>query len=226
MMMMAMVILSLSLLWLIIPLLRYKQLKLAVFLSAGVSGIFVFCYTIWGHGEQLNRWQGAIKKQQSLTAEFRKLGTPDEITTKLKEQLQNQPSDSQGWFLLGKLYYTGQHYAEARDALEKAYALNPNNPALCLQYAQALLFADGDAAQDVAEQLLRTTLKVERNNITALNLLGLIFLSQQRYSEALTQWQKIVTILPQDDPAAKEYQLAIDKLSHQKPLNPGISGPS
>ena len=107
------------------------------------------------------------------------------------------PRNAEALFHLGNLYVEQGARSSAIDAFEKALALAPGNPSLLinlgLQYDDA-----GDARK--AEQCFRTVLATRPAQIEALANLAQLLFAQDRFTEALPIYDRIIAAAP-DAPA-------------------------
>ncbi|MBT6275232.1 MAG: c-type cytochrome biogenesis protein CcmI, partial [Chromatiales bacterium] len=58
----------------------------------------------------------------------------EKMVTSLAERLKKDPSDGEGWMMLGRSYVVLGRLEDARAALEKAYKLSPANPDMLAAY--------------------------------------------------------------------------------------------
>lgn len=206
-------LITLAATWLLLPLLRQSAWKSTVLIIGLLLVTFLVGSHYWANRKAVIYFADDLKHQQAMTNEFRKLGTPREIISRVGKKVAHNQNDPAGWELLGKLFYTEKDYLKASAAFANAWRLQPSNPRVSLQYAQALLLGKGEEAQQQVEALLLKTVSLEPNNVTALNLLAIIALNQNQKQQAISYWQKIVDILPANDPLRSEYQQAIFTLS-------------
>ncbi|KLJ01635.1 tetratricopeptide repeat protein [Luteimonas sp. FCS-9] len=96
-------------------------LAVAVLVPVLVGGL----YTIVGTPAALD--------PQSLRAP----GSLEEAVTRLQASLERDPRQPDGWLLLGRTYAAMQEPAKARDAIERAARLVPDDDALQVEYAKA-----------------------------------------------------------------------------------------
>ncbi|MGR8950202.1 MAG: c-type cytochrome biogenesis protein CcmI [Gammaproteobacteria bacterium] len=91
----------------------------------------------------------------------------------LKDQLNTDPDNAEGWMLLGRTMMALGEYEQAVISLKKAMALVPNAPGLMLQYADAIAMSAGGKLTEEAQQIVRDVLAIEPDNVSALWLAGL-----------------------------------------------------
>jgi len=84
-------------------------------------------YRIFGNHQALEEWFSAGEQHYQLLVTLDQLGGVNGVITRIKKKLENNPDDAEGWFILGKLYLANQNYTEAKAALSKAHALQPQN---------------------------------------------------------------------------------------------------
>lgn len=110
----------------------------------------------------------------------------------LRAKLDKNPGDADGWLLLGRAYESVGRNDDGRKALEKAYALAPDKPAIEIAYAEAMALGSADRRIDGEPlRMIRHALQVEPDNQDGLWLFGMSHYQQGRYAEAIAAWEKI-----------------------------------
>ncbi|MDR3492212.1 MAG: hypothetical protein P4M12_09270 [Gammaproteobacteria bacterium] len=121
----AMTVIALSLL--AIPFFKFKSVSKFIILSLifilFLSGIFL----ITGNTHNLSSWLTDGEKHYELLTQVDELGGVKGLIEQIKVKIRQHPEDAQGWFILGKLYYSQHDTAQAKDALIKAHELDKNN---------------------------------------------------------------------------------------------------
>ncbi len=129
--------------------------------------------------------------------------------------LQQNPSDLQGWLMLGKSYVFLQDYPKAAQVFAKLYQLQPDNLEVILNYADNLAMSrDGQLAGEPAA-LIEKALTLEPNNNEALWLAGMAKMEAGDYQQALNYWQKLANQLPADAEGLVQVQAMIAEATAQ-----------
>ena len=129
--------------------------------------------------------------------------------------LQQNPSDLQGWLMLGKSYVFLQDYPKAAQVFAKLYQLQPENLEVILNYADNLAMSrDGQLAGEPAA-LIEKALTLEPNNNEALWLAGMAKMELGDYQQALNYWQKLANQLPADAEGLGQVQAMIAEATAQ-----------
>ena len=125
--------------------------------------------------------------------------TMEEAVVQLEAELQRHPDRADGWQLLARSYEMLDRRAEARDAYARALKLDPDNPDLLVQAAQARLFASQDKRiDDDAVAMLRRALELQPQHQRARWFLGVWQRQEGQAAEAADTWEPL---LAQVDPA-------------------------
>lgn len=134
----------------------------------------------------------------------------------LRAKLDKNPNDADGWLLLGRAYESMGRNADGRQALEKAYALTKDRPAIEIAYAEALALNSPERRIDGKPlEMIRHALQVEPNNQDGLWLLGMSDYQQGRYAEAIASWEKIrVQLGPDSDVLQSVTGMIADARAH------------
>ena len=154
----------------------------------------------------------------------------DTLVTKLAEKMQEHPDNVEGWFLLGRSYHTLGRYKEAVDALEKAYKLEQQEPAILLTLADALIMLNKNhRSQGRPAQLIAKALALAPDDPSALWLSSIVAEDKQDYQQALVYLRKLLPVMEKAAPSeAKELRIDIkrleDKLGIASPTIAKISG--
>ncbi|MFI4970488.1 MAG: c-type cytochrome biogenesis protein CcmI [Lysobacterales bacterium] len=112
----------------------------------------------------------------------------EQAITLLAARLKEHPDDVEGWSLLGRAYQATNRAAESLDAFRHAHELARDNPAISVEYAQALaLAAPGHRIEGESRGLLESALQTDAANQRALWLLGISDYQAQHYAAATSE---------------------------------------
>ena len=149
--------------------------------------------------------------------------TPEMIQTmvqRLEQKLQENPENPEGWVMLARSYTALGQYPEAAVAYANAAALQPGNAQLLADYADALAMANGRNLQGEPEEIIKKALQADPNNLKALALAGSVAFERRDYAGAISQWQKILKLVPPDSQAANSVNASLQEaraLSGEQP---------
>lgn len=151
-------------------------------------------------------------------------GKTDEARSQLEKILKADSNDGATLLRLGHLDRVEGRFDQAREELEKARTTMRDNPEVA--YELVLLedaVGNDDKAISLVQGLLKDTEKPggqytvsEANNRAAfLERLGLIYRSQEKYSQALDAFRQIVALSPQEAPRGDALVIETLRLEHQ-----------
>ncbi len=118
-----------------------------------------------------------------------------DLAQQLRERMEANPENAEGWFLLGRTYMRLQDYAGAVYAFEKVVDLLPDQAAGLLSLADALAMQNGRVVPDRAVELLQKALGLDPDSVTALWLLGNAAADRGQNSTALEYWNRAYPLL-------------------------------
>ncbi len=175
---------------------------------------------------------------------YRTIGNPDAIDTarltaaaapvehgpdmqaaisKLSEKLKQNPNDAEGWALLGRAYKSDERFSEAREALKRATELEPDNPDILLEYAEALALSSNDRRlTGEARALIERALTLDAESQRGLWLLGISDYQARNYDTAITSWTKLLKLLPKDTDVARSVS---EQIAAARKLADGVASP-
>jgi len=165
-------------------------------------------YQHWGAIDQVERARTFAGQPQSI----------EEMTARLEASLKDNPESAEGWYFLGRTYMAQERAGEAAGAFERAVALAGRQPELLGQWAQALYFAGDKRWNGQMQGLTDEALKADPEEATSLGLLGIAAYEEGRYAEAIGFWERLVAVLPEQDPSRMAIQGGIDRARTQ--MNP------
>ncbi|WP_019865409.1 c-type cytochrome biogenesis protein CcmI [Methylovulum miyakonense] len=144
------------------------------------------------------------------------------MVAKLAERMKTNPTDAEGWMMLGKSYKYLKQFPKAADALAKAYALLGDQPEIMLQYADALAFANDEQMAGKPAELVYRVLEREPDNITALWYAGMAKAQAGEAAEGVKLWRKLLALLPPESQAQQEVKRLLSQLEASLPN--GVAG--
>ena len=198
--------------FLIIPLLIARFLLSLIFLILVIPVLAVIAYWYLGASALIQElWDYQQKEQQVQVKVVEFNNSPAAVIVALKARLKINPESAQGWYLLGKLYLDQRSFAEAAASLAEANRLEANKPEIMLAYAQALFLLNNQLMNPQISELLNEVLKIQPNNLEALNLFALGAYDAEKYPLAIRYWRQILTYLPEGSDEQKTILRLIDK---------------
>lgn len=121
--------------------------------------------------------------------------TRQQLVTDYRKAMANNPNTILGWLQLGQLLGAGGQWAEARDAAQRAYELQPANLRAIILYAQVLANT-GEFARSV--KLLEDASRANPNNVMLRNQY-LAYAQQAGYNDlVLAERERVRDALPTD----------------------------
>jgi len=148
-----------------------------------------------------------------------KLVAPQSYTTEqinamveqLAQRMKQQPDDAKGWAMLARSYVGLRRYPEAVDAYAHLVKLLPENADLLADYADAMGMANNRTLQGEPEKLINRALAIDPKSVKALALSGGANFERHDYQTAVTQWRKILALVPPDSDIARSVTGSIDQ---------------
>lgn len=135
----------------------------------------------------------------------------EEMTARLEKAVKAQPDSAEGWYFLGRTYMTQERFTDAAAAFERAATLSGRQAEVLGQWAQALYFANGKKMAGQPQTVADEALKQDPHEVTTLGLLGIAAFEDKRYADAAGYWQRLVEVLPADDPSREAIQSGIER---------------
>lgn len=136
------------------------------------------------------------------------------LTEGLRQRLEENPDDVQGWILLGRSYKNLQNFPLAIEALEKADSLQPGQPLVQVELVEAQLFASGQqhfSAEMTA--VLEQAVAADPSLQKGLWLLGIAAAQAGDDARAIAWWEQL---LPQVDPGSQVEQMIQSQLAEAR----------
>ncbi len=205
-----------ALMLVIVPLVKRKSYWMTLFIAIAFPIVSLALYFYWGSSQQLFHYWALQKESARVQLAMAKIKSPEEVVNQLKEHLRQHPDSPHGWYLLGRLYFSLNHYGEAVGALKKAYELDSNKTEYATTYAEALFFNNGKHLTSNVTELLQSVLRHNPLDINANNLLALNAYNNGNYRLAVQYWEKLLPLFP---PGSKDSQTLLSMISRaQKEL--------
>lgn len=124
----------------------------------------------------------------------------------LAKRLQSNPSDAQGWTMLARSYSSMGKFAESVGAYTKATELTPDNADLWAEFAFATAMANGRSLEGKPMELVDHALKLDPENLKALQLAGTAAFQAKDYKKAIGYWERVLKSVPPNSEVSKLIQ--------------------
>lgn len=187
-------------------------------LGKAVPLIVALLVPLLGYGLYLN-W-GASDKLEVARRFAQEPKTLEEMTSRLEQAVKVQPDSAEGWYFLGRAYMAQSRPADAAGAFEKAANLAGRPAEILGQWAQALYFAGNKQWSPQLQALTDEALKSDPSDVTSLGLLGIAAFEEKRYADAVRYWERLVALLPKDEPSRAAIEGGIARARAQGGLPP------
>ena len=130
---------------------------------------------------------------------------------KLAERLKTNPNDADGWKMLARSYTEMSRFGEAAGAYAKATELRPDDADLWADYAYVSALASGRRLDGQPMELINHALKLDPENMKALELAGLAAFQSKNYTKAVEYWERVMTKIPPDSEVGQTIQARINE---------------
>lgn len=209
-----MVTLALSFIILPFPL---QFLKSKIIISIILVGVTILGYIEWGGAFAYHHFVQQQKQEKRSKALLQSLKNPDEIIERLKQHLSNSPESAKGWYLLGRVYVSRSKWELAEKAFSKAYSLHPDEEAYAINYIESIWQLNSQKFNQKILLMLKEVLKKNPKQLDALSMLAIAAFQDENYSLAVSYWQRMLAILPENSDEAKSIRKAIAKAYRLRP---------
>jgi cytochrome c-type biogenesis protein CcmH len=127
-------------------------------------------------------------------------GDMQEITAQLEARLATNPSDVEGWQMLGRTYLVTGDAVKAAAAYQKAIDLTGGtDAALKLDLAEALILGQDPAVQEQARQIVEAAVTADPGDGKALWYSGVIANRAGDNETAKARWKKMLELSPPEE---------------------------
>lgn len=139
--------------------------------------------------------------------------TLEEAIAGLERELEANPENLEGWYLLANTRMNLGQFPAGAEALQKVLELLPREapqyPRVMGQLAQALYFAhEGQMTDEVRDQI-QATLAMDPDEVSALGLLGIDAFERQDFKAAIEHWNR--ALAGADGQAAESLRSGIER---------------
>jgi cytochrome c-type biogenesis protein CcmH len=176
------------------------NLNAAYAVALGIPALAVILYLFLGNSAALSGASTATNPQPSTsdpTASGQMSQQQIEANVAaLAKRLEQNPSDAEGWIMLGRSYTTLEKYSDASNAYAKAAVLKPDDVDLLTDFAFVLAMANGRQLQGEPFELVKKALRIDPQNAKALELAGSAEYQAKNYKQAIDYWQKALDKAP------------------------------
>ncbi len=138
-----------------------------------------------------------------------------QLVAQLNQRLEQRPDDSRYLMLVGTTQMGLGNYAAATDAYQRLSVLNPEDPAVLGQYAQALYLSSGRALSDKVRRLADKALSLDPQQATVLGMMGIAYFEEDDYQQAINYWERLLPLL---GPVSPNRQMIVAGIEQAKEL--------
>ena len=131
----------------------------------------------------------------------------------LAQRLESHPNEREGWILLGRAYAGLGRHADAAQAFGRALTLEPRDPDVLAQRAQALaLQTEPPQWSAEANGLLAEALAIDADHAQSLWLVGVAAMAAGDAQTAGRHWRHLLTLIEPDAPVAQSLRQALTQI--------------
>lgn len=156
-----------------------------------------------------------VSKLPHHDAQYRKI--VDYVVDRLVRHLRDHPQDAKAWKMLGQAYMGLNRFHDAAVAYGRLNHAKPNQPAILVDYAEALALDQGEGGnfKGAPQQLLDRALQLDPNYQKGLWFAGIAQYNDRNYDKAVHYWQHLLSLLPAKSNYIPVVQANIRKAQHE-----------
>lgn len=176
---------------------RKSSMAIAIVSIALIPAAAVFLYQQWGAMDDLEQY---LAMQEMIASDGDRVQQMNQLTAQLRERLEANPDNADGWAMLGRSYMRMERYKDAAWAFERlAEQVKDDGQAEATAWglsAQALFFNSQGALDAGVTRAIEQARALNPDEVNALGLLGISSFSQGNYEDAIDYWERIVDAAP------------------------------
>ena len=135
----------------------------------------------------------------------------DAMIAQVKQRLEKDPGNIEGWTILARTHYTLGNFQEAAAAYATLSTLIPYDADLLADYADALAMSQGRSFAGKPMELVQLALKIDPMQWKALAMSGSEAFERKDYKAAADFWQRLHDTAPAESPIRQRVQASIDE---------------
>lgn len=143
----------------------------------------------------------------------------EEALAKLKQRLEVEPENAEGWFMLARTYASLGNYKDAVPAYEQLIHLVGDDASILLRYADAMAMRDGGRLLGQPKNIIDKALELEPDHPQGLWLSGIADSQAGQFKQALISWYKLQPMLAGDPESLSQLNAMIVNAEQQLPAN-------
>lgn len=198
------------------PLRRHAVLSL--FLIPVIFSLVAAGYYYWGGFRAWSHFTQQNNTRELAQTMLKSIKSPQELIDKLRAKLDDSPKSAKGWYLLGRLYSNQKDPQNAAKAFAKAYHFKPDEEQFAVNYAHSLWELNQQQFNAEIRAIFLTLLKNNAKQPDALAMLAMDAYLSHAYEDAISYWQRLLTLAPKQSDEAEAIRKAIAKAQDQLTL--------
>lgn len=135
------------------------------------------------------------------------------MVERLAARLKDEPGDLEGWRMLARSYLVLERHAAAREAIDRALALAPDDLEILMLHARAIRAAAGDAQTPESIAVMRRVLELAPDNLEALWFVGQAEADSGNTGRARELLERAYALIPEDSPDRATLRQRIDEIT-------------
>ena len=169
-----------------------------------VVAILVPAFALFAYSGVGLSW-GAIDDVE-LASQFNKddahgHGAMDADIARLAKQMEKEPDNDQGWFLLAQSYMNLELYSKAAESFQHLIDRYPGDYNLASYYTQAIYMADDRTITPRVDEAINRTLKLNPHDISVLEIRAMDAYSKGDYSSSIKFFRQALVAKPDKERA-------------------------
>lgn len=133
------------------------------------------------------------------------------MIAQVKQRLEKDPGNVEGWAILARTYYTMGNFQDASVAFATLNTLLPYDADVMADYADALAMSQGRNFAGKPAELVQRALMLDPTQWKALAMAGSEAFERKDYKAAADYWQRLQDTAPADSPIRERVQSSIDE---------------
>ncbi|TNF35640.1 MAG: c-type cytochrome biogenesis protein CcmI [Gammaproteobacteria bacterium] len=187
-----------------------KQLAIVLLIMVPLFAVLV--YSQLGRFDTIDAEVVSAQHQQQDDAPQMSM---EEAMAKLKQRLETEPENAEGWFMLARSYAALGNFNEAVLAYEQVLHLTGDDAGVLLRYADAMAMRDGGRLLGQPQQIIARALELEPDHPQGLWLAGIADSQSGNFKQALINWYKLQPMLMNDAESLAQLKAMISNAEQQ-----------